>query len=158
VQVVDQDVQLPLVEHEEVQLVQQDDRPVQVVDQDVRPVQVVDQDVQLHLVEHEEVQLVQQDVRPEQVVDQDMQLPLLDHEDLPDQVHGVSAVSATQLPPDPPHQGLKICVKEIYQTFQRKCNCNLVFNICHITITFFVTCLMIEYFNLLSFNFRKLKI
>ena len=49
----------------------------------------------------------------EQVVDPNIQLTLLDHEDQPtqddqpaDQVHGVSAVSATQLPPDPPDQGL----------------------------------------------------
>ena len=75
-------------------------------EQDVQPAQVVDQDVQLPLVDHEEVQLVQQDVRPKQV-DQDMQLPLLDHEDQPaqdiqpaDQVHGVSAIFTTQLPPD----------------------------------------------------------
>ena len=45
-QVVDQDVQLPLVYHEEVQSVQQD----------VLPEQVVDQDMQLPLLDHEDEQ------------------------------------------------------------------------------------------------------
>jgi hypothetical protein len=80
--VVDQDVHLPPVDHEDIQLEQQDVRPDQVVDQDVLPMQHVD---------HEEVQLVQ-------VVDQDVHLPLVDHEDV--------QLEQQFVQPEPPDQGL----------------------------------------------------
>jgi hypothetical protein len=109
-------------------MVQQGFWPVQVVDLDVQPVQVGNEDAQLPLVDHQDVQLVQQDVRPVQVVDQDMQLPLLDREDEQpaDQVYGVLAVSATQLPPDPPDQGLpRRSKRSVRRRFENLCEENL---------------------------------